>query len=225
MRSGWGPSDTLVAFKSGPYRGHGHTDQNSFIINCSGEWLLNDKGYQRYERPYPSDTPDIDREKIRLMHMFSHDTIGHNCVLVDGKGQGKVGGKIVEFKGWNFGAAVVGDASEAYPNLTKAVRRLIFIEPNTIIVRDLLESDSPRTFSFLMHTTKQGKIKTLGKEITIEAPKSSLRAYVIEPEEVTIEVKTYPYPRSKENGCYVEIRNKKKLPKEEFLIALQTLSC
>jgi len=224
MRSGWGPSDTLVAFKSGPYRGHGHTDQNSFIINCSGEWLLNDKGYQRYERPYPSDTPDIDEEKIRLMHVFSHDTIGHNCVLVDGRGQERVGGKIVEFNGWNFGATVVGDASEAYPNLTKALRRLIFIEPNTIIVRDILESDRPRMFSFLMHTTKEGKVKTHGREITIEAQKSRLRAYVIKPEEVTIEVKTYPYPRTREEGHYVEIRNKEKSPRGEFLIALQTSS-
>ncbi|HIE24308.1 MAG TPA: DUF4962 domain-containing protein [Candidatus Korarchaeota archaeon] len=221
MRSGWRRNDILVAFKCGPYRGHGHADQNSFIINCSGEWLLNDKGYQRYLRPYPSDTPWVTPEKITLLHSFSHDTIGHNCILVDGEGQQEIGGEIVEFEGWNFGATVVGDASKSYPALKKALRRLTFIEPGSIIVQDFLESRKPRTFSFLLHTTKGCRIKVDGKRILIDGDKSSLNVYFLKPKEIEVDVKTYPYPHLDYTGFYLEVKNVERAEKEEFLVAMK----
>ncbi len=219
MRSGWNPKDTLVAFKSGPHRSHSNADKNSFIINHAGEWVANDPGYQRYDRPYPSDPPGTDAENIRLWHLFSHGTLGHNAILVDGEGQEPRDGRIQSFSLSDFGAQVIGDATEAYPTLKKAIRQMSFLKPRYIIVLDQLESDEPKLYDFLLHTHKRGRITAKGKTVTVRVRKAGLKATVLQPTNPKITVKTYP--KAEKYGPYAEIQYPEKVKAAEFLIILQ----
>ncbi len=219
MRSGWDPKDTLVAFKSGPYRSHGHGDKNSFIINHAGEWVANDPGYRRYNRPYPGDPPGTDAETIHLWDLFSSGTLGHNAILVDGEGQRARDGRILSFSFSDFGAQVIGDATEAYPTLKKAVRQVVLLKPRYIIVLDQLESDEPKLYDFLLHTHKGGRITAKGKTVTVRVRRARLKATVLQPTNPKITVKTYP--KAEKYGPYAEIRYPEKVKAAEFLVLLQ----
>lgn len=68
MRSGWGPDDTFVHFKSGDYFGsHNHLDQNHFTIYHRGDLALDSGGYDGY---------GTHRE------MYAYRSIAHNTILV-----------------------------------------------------------------------------------------------------------------------------------------------
>ena len=71
-RSGWGPDDAVLAFRSGGPANHEHADRNSFIYKIHGERLLNDHVGAPYDRRSPG-------WPMRLSQ-------GHNSVLIDGKG-------------------------------------------------------------------------------------------------------------------------------------------
>src|SRR5690606_2609425 len=85
FRTGWGEEDRLLAFYSDNSNyGHNQQDDNSFILNAGGEWLLTDPGYF-------NNTTAANRT-------MTTGTIGHNSMLVNGAGQTlKTGGGTVGF--------------------------------------------------------------------------------------------------------------------------------
>jgi hypothetical protein len=82
VRTGWGENDFLASFEAGERRNgtHCQADHGHFLIYARGQWLAADTGYDNHIEP---NSPN--------------QTIGHNGVLIDGKGMAISGnGGIVE---------------------------------------------------------------------------------------------------------------------------------
>jgi hypothetical protein len=166
-RSSWrNPDATALNFLCGPYQGHRamqkavgdiggahcHADTASLQLYSRGEFLLTDPGYE-------------------LIKRTSH----HNTVLVDDRGQLGEGikwlnvNRILHFKGWaevlsyrtgDHYASWLADATEIYhpaAELKKFYRHVVYLQPDTFIVQDELETNSPKVFSQLWHSNTQFK--------------------------------------------------------------------
>jgi hypothetical protein len=92
-------------------------------------------------------------------------TIGHNTVLIDGKGQpigsGESYGWIARFLHGESISYALGDASKAYDNQFKEPqkagmqlfrRHLVFLRPSYIVVYDELEADHSAEWTWLIHS-------------------------------------------------------------------------
>lgn len=153
---------TSVYFKSSPYGSfnHSHADQNSFVIHARGRALAIDSGYyDYYGSPHWKD--------------WYKQTRAHNAVTFDG-GQGqlhdtmKAKGRVSYFEHNNDYVITTGDATVAYGGaLTKAVRSMVYLRPNTLLVFDSLESATPRAWEWNLHAlsrfSEQG-----GRDLVIE---------------------------------------------------------
>jgi len=144
------PDNLMVAFRSSPFGGynHAHADQNSFNILFGGQRLFTSTGYYiTYGDPH-------------FKGWYTH-TVGHNSVLIDGKGQ-KQGsteayGWIPRFLNGKTLAYCSGDASNAYPGtgLTRFRRHLVLLRPRTVIVYDELAADHPAEWTWLLHADQR----------------------------------------------------------------------
>jgi hypothetical protein len=139
-----------VYFKSSPYGSfnHSHADQNSFVINSRGQALAIDSGYYDY---YGSPH----------WKGWYKQTKAHNAVTFDG-GQGQLHdtmaakGTITKFRHGQDVDVVTGDATAAYGGaLKRAVRTLVFLRPDTLLVYDSLASGEPRTWEWNIHALKK----------------------------------------------------------------------
>ncbi|MGI2297707.1 heparinase II/III domain-containing protein [Paenibacillus sp. GXUN7292] len=168
LRSGWGMEDHLVAFTSSPScRDHNHFDQNHFIMNVGGEWLITDPGYQDY-RPGPK-------------HEVTVGSVGHNVLLVNGQGQVKRGGgTIVQSHTSPSFDAVRGDATASYDGALKGWHRtVVHAASKYIVVIDEIElNNAEHCAELLLHTTAE-----------IQPVESEQGAYTIRGEQAAIYVK------------------------------------
>lgn len=140
------PRRVSVYFKSSPYgsHNHSHADQNAFVINAGGEPLAIDSGYyDAYRSPHEME--------------WTIQTKAHNAVTFDG-GEGQkprskaASGRILAFAHDPAVDYVVGDASRAYgKEVSKAIRSLVYLRPDTVLVYDLLESGKPRRWEWNIH--------------------------------------------------------------------------
>ena len=151
LRSGWDEAATFVGFKSGPSDvGHSHLDANSFVVSVAGERLLIDEGTW----PYAALLGFFELPKNRF-NFDSNSTIGHNTLLVDGRGQRwgpEYPGKIVHFESNAEVDTVVGEAAAAYDGkLDRFTRTLAFIKPDVLLVLDQVSSGEPRYLEWLFH--------------------------------------------------------------------------
>jgi hypothetical protein len=134
----------LLAFVSSPSdAGHNHYDQNHFVLNIGGEWLITDPGYQNY-------TPGPE-------HVFTNATLGHNGLLVNGDGQSVRGhGRIVESRLDEAFDYVVGDATAAYEGrLDRWRRHVVFaaqIRGYILIVDEIVPGSARDRIDVLFHT-------------------------------------------------------------------------
>lgn len=149
------PNRISVYFRSSPYGSfsHAHADQNSFNINSGGKELVIDSGYYDwFGSPH--------------YNLWYKTTKAHNAVTYDGglgqtTGQMETYGHLVSFKKTDDVEAIMGDAKLAYGGaLSKALRTLIYIRPDTIIVFDDLGSDTAKSFEWNIHAVN--KISELG---------------------------------------------------------------
>lgn len=135
LRSGWGFSDHLLAFiSSGSNMGHNHLDQNHFVLNVGGDWLLTDPGY----RDRSGDTG------AKLEASFG--SLGHNAVRINGQGQTiGGGGQIVGAFTSPVYDYVAGDAAKAYANtaLQDWRRHIFYAKPAYFIILDELLTQKP----------------------------------------------------------------------------------
>jgi hypothetical protein len=141
------PRRTSVYFKSSPYGSynHSHADQNSFVIHAAGERLLSNSGaYDGYQTPHWRD--------------WYKQTKATNAITFDGgKGQGfnakQYAGDITRFATFPTHDYAVGRAEAAYGGaLKKALRSVIYMKPDVVVVYDSLASDTPRTWEWNFHT-------------------------------------------------------------------------
>ncbi|MFO8079954.1 MAG: heparinase II/III family protein [Armatimonadota bacterium] len=211
MRSGWGRSGSLLAFKSGHVAHHNHLDQNSLILAWDDEWLLNDPGYQIYDRPYPPER-GMTGEMIRARHEYTFGTIGHNAILVDGEGQQQVPGRIAEFATTPAMDYAVGEASECYAGLERYLRHVMSVGGQYYTVFDELDTGGPtREVEVLLHTTPDGEFTVGGRPLPVgesrDGRECTVRrtgeavAHFIEPQRLHFEHRQHPH--CEEYGHYL----------------------
>lgn len=151
MRTDGLGTGTFVGFKCGPSNvGHSHLDANSFILEAGGAPLLIDEGFWWYG-------PGFFDNRSGRWEYDNNATIGHNTLLVDGRGQThssgpECAGRLVSMEsgdGWHL---VVGDAGLCYPGLLRAfTRSVLFLPPDRLVIRDVVTCEGERHVEWLMH--------------------------------------------------------------------------
>lgn len=150
-RGGWNQGDTFVGMKFGAATvGHGHLDAGSFVIESGGRWLVQDSGYWNY--------PAQDGFHDYRRHRWNWDntaTVGHSTLLIDGKGQTWQLDRVAtphslrSGKGWDM---ISTDVARCYPGmLSKFVRTILFVKPDVVVVRDVVECEGDRHAEWLLH--------------------------------------------------------------------------
>jgi hypothetical protein len=223
LRSGWGENDTMLAFTCGNSKmGHNHRDQNTFVLNHAGEWLITDAGYGSFEGGAKS--------------FYGDNTVGHNSLLVDGEGQDKLGGgKVTSFFTSDVFDYTAGDASGSYDpaKLSKFVRRIAYVKPDYFFIFDEVASEgTPRTFEILLHTDTTGKYLSYDSEvkpgdlrlgdIKIAKENASVSVKPMLPRDWRMELTKYDGAES--YGPYLSISTRDKTPAAQFLTLLYPLT-
>lgn len=152
--------DLMVGFRSSPYGSYGHmlADQNTFNVLYGGQKLFYVTGHKVAMQ-----------DPVRLQ--WYKATIGHNGVLVDGKGQPfspDAYGWIPRFIDGHRLSYAVGDASMAYgrkgekdeTGVRHFRRHLLFLYPDILVIYDDLEADRPVTWSWLIHSPYAFRLDT-----------------------------------------------------------------
>lgn len=150
VRTGWEQDDFLAAFECGKRVPgcHGQSDPGHFLIYARGRCLAADTGYS-----------NVDREGT------PHQSIGHNLVLVDGRGQvitggGKVTeGKLVQWEERPTLVWVQADLSAAYAQggynpLAKATRCFLVLtgpDPYVVVADAFVKDAKEHEFTWLLH--------------------------------------------------------------------------
>jgi hypothetical protein len=142
---------TSVYFKSAPPPfgafNHSHADQNGFVLNAGGQRLAIESGYyDAYKSPH--------------WMKWLHQTRSKNAITYDGgKGQlffeqdDKEGyGGVTRFASAPGYDIVSGDATRAYGGaVTAALRTLVYLRPDVVVVYDRLASNTPRQWEWNIH--------------------------------------------------------------------------
>ncbi len=163
LRSGWEEGGALIALQCSPAnQGHSHQDQNNLLIYRGAENLAMDCGYA-------SALQGAVRE-------FARGAVGHNTVLVDGKGQIANRGSTPYFATSRAVDYAMGDASPAYSAalLQRFHRHLVYLKPDLLlIVDDLRAGQQPQSFQWLLHPHSWGPEASVtrdGKALVVDAP-------------------------------------------------------
>jgi hypothetical protein len=154
--------------------GHSQLDANSFVISTQGERLLIDEGIW----PYGHKLGFFDYASGQRFNFDANGTIGHNTLMVDGKGQvhgAEYSGKIHAFTAGDEVDIAVGDATLAYGGkLEKYLRTLAFVKPDVLLVYDQVSADKPRLLEWLFHhrasvdgDEKETRLEQNGVELTL----------------------------------------------------------
>lgn len=167
-----------VYFKSSPPPygafNHQHADQNGFVINAGGQRLAIESGY-------------YDGWKTRHWWNWLHQTRAKNAITYDG-GKGQVFFEATDYKKMGYGRitkfssspqydVTTGDATQAYDGaLKQALRSLVYLRPNLLVVHDKLASGTPRRWEWNIHalqkisalSDKKIKIENAGQTLCVE---------------------------------------------------------
>ena len=179
-RNDWSDQALYVGFKSGPISsflrptevgpvqmvGHAHQDIQSFIISKGKSPLIVDSGVW----PYAHFLGHGDHSSGEAWCFDDCGTIGHNTVLVDGRGMTggpygpggwpgpderpsqPVAGKFIANESSKELNYIISDAASLYPGLISRFDRwLIFVNPDIVMIYDNLVSDKPRYWEWLLH--------------------------------------------------------------------------
>ncbi|MGJ7032544.1 DUF4962 domain-containing protein [Niabella hirudinis] len=188
--------DMALYFRSSPFgaKGHMHANQNCFNISRRGEPVFYSTGYY---------TSFADPHSLSS---YRH-TRAHNGILVNGNGQafGHEGyGWIKRFINNESIGYVCGDATMAYrPTTDKQFlelcaennikqtpefgfgdaklklfeRHIAFVNPNTVIIYDVLESAQPSEWTFLLHTMEQPELDD-NNQLAVKTRQNYAQAFV-----------------------------------------------
>jgi hypothetical protein len=166
---------TSVYFKSSPPPhgafAHQHADQNSFVINAGGQRLAIESGY-------------YDGYKTKHWWNWLKQTRAANAVTYDG-GKGQIFFEATDYKKMGYGRitkftaapeydVATGNATQAYDGaLTKALRSMVYLRPNLVLVHDTLASATPRRWEWNIHALRRMS-EISGSKIRIENQGQSL---------------------------------------------------
>ena len=159
-------NDTAVLVRASKFGSvsHMHADQGSFAVISRGKGLISPSGY--FGRGTGTDH-----------HLeWTHQTVAHNCVLVDGKGQRprtfENRGHIEYLKDDGVCAYTRLDLGEAYPQLKAYWRTIFLIRPGAIAVYDELEGENAAEYVWLAHTLSAPQVN--GDWVRVDREPASL---------------------------------------------------
>ena len=168
---------TSLYFRSSPYGSfnHSHADQNSFVLNVRGRRLAVDSGYYDYRgSPHGNSWYTLTR--------------AHNAITYDeGRGQsandGAATGRITAFLHSADFDIVTGDATPAYKGvLSTAVRSMVYVRPNIVVVYDVLAAAEPHIWEWNLHSTM--RFREIGPgAVRVDVEDTALCASLLEPKE------------------------------------------
>ncbi len=139
-----GADNVQVHFKSSPYgrQSHGYNSNNAFLLHLNGERAFIRSGKR-------------DLHGSPHHYKYMHESKSDNAILVNGKGQiphsAAARGRITVFDTSPGVDVVAGEAGEAYDNLDRWTRRIIFLKPGAIVIHDVLEAPEPSAFDWMLH--------------------------------------------------------------------------
>ena len=163
FRTGWGREDVLFSVESGPFfKGtHNQADKGHFALYGKGERWAIDSGYGNNQEPEGK-----------------AQTVAHNCVLIDGKGQALSGaglgtnGRIIAYQASEQLGYALCDQTEAYQQnnrgtpgvpLERAHRHSFFVRPAegvpayALIVDDIAVDGADHEYDWLLHTSEDNR--------------------------------------------------------------------
>jgi hypothetical protein len=173
-RTGWTERDVMFSIEAGPYYPvtHNQADKGHFTLYGPGRRWAVDTGYANEHEP-----------KGR------GQTVGHSCVLIDGKGQALSGaglgtnGTIAQYENNDRYGYALADCTEAYNRNNKgtpgavvehAKRHVFFVYPRNdapayaVVMDDIRKDDQPHEFTWQMIYPDQ-------TEVTIQDGHATLR--------------------------------------------------
>jgi hypothetical protein len=157
-----------VRFKASPMGrwSHGHEPHNSFTLDAYGTALLVNNVYRDlYGTPFHKD--------------WVWTTRAQNVLLVDGFGQkphsADLGGRIVK---WDFQDGMeylVGDATASYEGrLNKALRHVVFIKPDLIVLADEVEASKPSAYQWMLHGQASFDVREGEQRLVLDREKAGV---------------------------------------------------
>jgi hypothetical protein len=238
MRSGWGPDDLVLAFKSGSSRGHAHPSQNEFVLLYGNRILSGGAGY--------------------VCQTLEDATFSHNGLLVDGLGQCQEPG---DFRSCDLGTRgrivsvdvhdphyvyALGDAHAVYmggsyvdsnpaePDFSNTagtldtwLRHLVLVGQRYLVLYDQVAASSSRQYDLLFHLKNQGyescSITPSGDTITFAKEGIDLVIKVLEPATFEHEIVHYDKPWGHAYD-YVKVRPATAVASAAFLTVHYPLS-
>lgn len=170
-------NNLMISMRSSPFgsTSHAHADQNGFNIQYGGEKLFYNSGY---------------RPSMGVPHyvQWFKASIGHNTVLIDGKGQpigaGESYGWIPRFLHGQTISYALGDASMAYDNQFREPqkagmklfrRHLIFLRPSIIVIYDELEADHAAEWTWLIHSPFEISLDDASRKFSVNTTTAKCR--------------------------------------------------
>jgi hypothetical protein len=144
--------DVQVMFKSSPMgtQSHGYESQNAFLLSVAGDPIFVRTGRRDlYGSPHH--------------RLWMWETKSVNSILVGGKGQyihsNRPLGKITRFETGKAFDFVRGEAARACLVKTKRFTRAIcFVKHSLVAIFDVLETEEPQTFDWLLHSPNRMEI-------------------------------------------------------------------
>lgn len=156
VRTGWEKDDFLAAFECGKRVPgcHGQSDVGHFLVYAKGRCLAADTGYSNVAQ---EGTP--------------HQSVGHNLVLVDGKGQvitgggGVTEGKLVQWEErkslvWAQADLANAYAQKAYNPMAVATRCFLVLtgpDPYVVVADAFVKDAKDHEYTWLLHGNADSK--------------------------------------------------------------------
>jgi len=160
-RTGWTSNDVMFSIEAGPYHPttHNQGDKGHFTLYGLGQRWATDTGYANENGPEGRG-----------------QTLGHSCVLIDGKGQAPSGagsgtsGVITEYTNNNRHGYALADCTEAYNRnnagkpgavVEHARRHTFFVYPYqgapayAVVMDDIRKDEKPHEFTWQMMFSDQ----------------------------------------------------------------------
>lgn len=182
-RSGWEADDAVLAFKSGGPANHEHADRNHIIFKSHGERLLNDHFGASYDRRKPG--------------WLMRQTVGHNCILIDGRGHPYTDGtegtndskaycSLLQYNDENDLVWWTSDASAAYIlnnyHVTTVYRTVLFAKPSVIVIFDQVRfryrAQTVDARFYPDNRDGKARLEIEGDRFAIHRPKAALHGLV-----------------------------------------------
>jgi hypothetical protein len=168
------PKRVSVYFKSSPPPfgafNHQHADHNSFVINAGGERLAIESGYyDRYKSPHWWKWLKTTQAK----NAITYDG-GKGQIFFESHGRRMGYGAITRFTSGADYDIATGDATQAYDGaLRQALRSVVYLRPNLVVVHDRLASETPRQWEWNIHALQEMEVLS-ARKIRIQGRTQSL---------------------------------------------------